>query len=200
MSIPLERSDKVQFRVWDKPTPPQVDFTDVPKTNNHTLLQFRKTPLLHIKHFLKRYWTKIIENYILGEVNTTPTAPTRPTTLPCCSLLIKICFIQLLYNVLKKYWIVSIVLVMLWHNLYMSAALTRCMVKKNQSADWTFPAPTHFERRGQSSSSLFFYSNLWLDVVLIRTPFVCCSISPPPFFSKLYFLCSLAIWICLRYV
>lgn len=104
----------VQLRVWDKPTPPQVDFTDVPKTNNHTLLQFPKTPLSLIKHFLKRYWTKIVENYVQGEVNTTPTAPTRPTTLPCCSLLIKICFIQLLYNVLKKYWIVSIVLVVLW--------------------------------------------------------------------------------------
>lgn len=85
-------------------------------------------------------------------------------------------------------------------NLNISAALTRCMVEKNQSADRTFPPPTHCERRGQSSSSLFFYSNLWLDVVFIRTPFVCCSISPPPFISKLYFLCSLAIWICLRYV
>lgn len=134
----------------------------------NTSLQSPKTPLLLIKHFLKRYWTKIIENYILGEVNTTPTAPTRPTTLPCCSLLIKICFIKLLYNVFKKYWIVSIVLVVLWHNLNMPAALTRCMVEKNQSADQTLPPPTHSERRGQSSS-LFFYSNLWLDVVLIRT-------------------------------
>lgn len=130
MSISLEWSDEVQLQVWDKLTPPQVDFTDIPKTNNHTSLQFPKTPLLLIKQFLKRYWTKIIENYILGDVNTTPTAPTRPTTLPCCSLLIKIWFIQLLYNVLKKYWIVSIVLVVLWHNLNMSATLTRCMVEK----------------------------------------------------------------------
>lgn len=131
-SVQLWVWDKVQLWVWDKRTPPQVHFTDVPKTNNHTSLQFPKTPLLLIKHFLKRYWTKIIENYIRGEVNTTPTAPTRPTTLPCWSLLIKICFIQLLYNVLKKYWIVWLHLPGAWSkkiNLLIESYLLQLIVR-----------------------------------------------------------------------
>lgn len=156
MSISLERSDKVQLRVWDKLTPPQVDFTDVPKTNNHTSLQFPKTPLLLIKHFFKALLNQDYRKLYSGgsQYNPYGTYQTHHTALLLTSNQ-NIRFIQLLYNVLKKYWIVSIVLVVLWHNLNMSAALTRCMVEKNQSADQTFPPPTHCERRGQSSSSLF---------------------------------------------